>query len=806
MNVPLPPPSKPPIGLGDRAEALQVNLAYNEMTVGPNGNVLSREEKAAMRLRHGFCRECEGAPVQLFSIKINRLLWVTKEPRSVPGECAEGICFVCHPDRDPNNNKKNPRRWVNRESASDQVGTNTRREEGPACSLRPPQATRSTNRKPQQADMNPASDHSVPLVQLGNASANGSSSFSEEYRYPVSPNSSSSSLPKVPSDRRLLKTISPGTNHSNGIRKSRPQWSGVYVPEVMLEAAANDARNENRMKVPSPTPSISGGSHDSLEGLGGSQHSESSRRDRTSNASMCEIQTQSSATSDSSTSTSVLSPPNTRRTLTTQKEMPPLLPTKTVTPTETAPPAKSSSKTETMNVIDGINRLVQDLASSGSPELLADILLGALKDHSEIAAIQSHCLGVIRDLCKDSQVNRSAMMSAGISDHVVRVLKSYTQDPVVLEHGCSIIWSLGVDTMYRITLIRAGACSAIVKAMKNFVATETLVRNAIGALRTLSPESEARDMFSSIGASKLVSDAMRVHRASMVIQRDGCAFLSNCAVNIEKQIVTVVPFEELDAIVQALVHHRQETSVVQGACFALKNYTHEERNCRTLRKCKDVEALILNVVQFARDETTADDASHILERMQVCRIMDESLEDEACNSLQRIMDSQDNSLKTPRSILDFMRNFDWSARVTAFCLQILQQVVARPGGSADLFTNGLHQQVIPYCHTFSTHEDVCRESCRFLVSAADSASHQQLLVDAGACQVVFNSLSVGRTDEKTVSSALKALERLLSANGCYEKFMENMGLVTEVVAVHYTNESIQVLGSSIFSMLDHHLR
>lgn len=796
MSVPLPAPSKAQVPLADRSEGLQINLAYNEMTVGTNGSVLSREEKAEIRFRHGFCKDCEGAPIQLFSIKKSRLnpLWVTKEPRSVPGECAGGVCYVCHPDKDPN--RKNGRRRVVRESSSDPAYT--QREEGSLSLQRPPHVLRPHPRT-QQVDMNPTSDHSAPMVQSGNASASGSSSSSEESGHPMSPQSSSNSLPKVPllpADRRMLKTLSPGTAHSNGShgRKSRPQWSGVYVPEVMLEAA-NDSRNDDRMKAESPTPSISGDSHDSLEGLG-SQHSESSMRDRTMNASMYDIQTQSSATSDSSTSTSMLSPPNTRKTITIQQkqELPPV------------PQTKSYSDNEITNIIDGLNALVQGLADCGSPELLADILMGALREHKEVASVQAHCLGVIRELCKDSQVNRSAMMTAGISEDVVRALKSNTQDPVVLEHGCSIIWSLGVDNAYRISLIRAGACSPIVKAMKNFVATEPLVRNAIGALRTLSPESEARDMFGSIGASKVVSEAMKIHRGSMVIQRDGCAFLSNCAVNIEKQIVTVVPFEELDAIVQALVHHRQESSVVQGACFALKNYTHEERNCRTLRKCQEVEALILHVVQFARDPISADDASHILERMQVCRIMDESLEEEACSSLQRIMDSQDNTLKTPRSILDFMRNYDWSARVTAFSLQVLQQVVASPEGSSDLFSNSLHQQVIPYCQTFSSNEDVCRASCRFLVSAANSASHQQLLVDAGACQVVFNSLSVGRSDDTIVWNALKALELLLSAKGCYEKFMENMGLVTEVVATHGTNEPIQVLGSSIFSILDQQLR
>jgi hypothetical protein len=79
-------------------------LAYNEMTVGQNGSVMRRDEKARFRDRLGYCKECEGVPTLLFKIKKNMFnpLWVTKEPRAVAGECAGGFCFSCHPNRDPN--------------------------------------------------------------------------------------------------------------------------------------------------------------------------------------------------------------------------------------------------------------------------------------------------------------------------------------------------------------------------------------------------------------------------------------------------------------------------------------------------------------------------------------------------------------------------------------------------------------------------------------------------------------------------------------------------------------------------------
>lgn len=117
MSGTFPVPSKAQVPSVDREERLQRNLvACNEMRVGANCCAISREERAERRLRHGFCPECKGArPVQLFWIKRSKLnpLWVTKVPRSVPSECADGVCYVCHPDRDPN--RKDGRQLVARE-------------------------------------------------------------------------------------------------------------------------------------------------------------------------------------------------------------------------------------------------------------------------------------------------------------------------------------------------------------------------------------------------------------------------------------------------------------------------------------------------------------------------------------------------------------------------------------------------------------------------------------------------------------------------------------------------------------------
>lgn len=461
----------------------------------------------------------------------------------------------------------------------------------------------------------------------------------------------------------------------------------------------------------------------------------------------------------------------------------------------------SLSDEEIASIITGVDSLVQDMNSSGSSEFLVDIVLGAIREHVNCAKIQSHCLGVIWELCKENEQNRAAIMLAGAPEDIIRALKLHTQDASVQEKGCGAIWSLGVNSGFRIMLVRQKACEQIVIALQYFIATESLVKTAIGAMRTLSPEPEGRDIFQSVGAPKVVTEAMIVHRGCVSIQRDACAFLSNCAVNIEKQFVTVVPQDELDAVVQAMANHRHESSVLHGACFALKNYTHEEKNCRTLRKCKDVNSLILHASQV--EQRCIDDASAVLDRIQISHTMDASLEDEACRTLQQIIDSQMNIPQGPRTILDYMRNYDWSPRVNTFCMQKFQQIASGTEGQIEnIFVDDIHRQILRFCLRFDENKDVCKSTCIFLACVAVDTSHREQLVDAGACQIIFKSFVCGKTDEELVLNGLKSLELLLSVKQCYEQFKRQLGLVTEAISTHGSNVPIQYLGTKIVSSLD----
>ena len=72
------------------------DLAYNSMTVDPSGSILSRATKLSERQRLGYCLTCTERPILLYAVRKSRFNpWQSKQARSVPGECENGVCLRC---------------------------------------------------------------------------------------------------------------------------------------------------------------------------------------------------------------------------------------------------------------------------------------------------------------------------------------------------------------------------------------------------------------------------------------------------------------------------------------------------------------------------------------------------------------------------------------------------------------------------------------------------------------------------------------------------------------------------------------
>lgn len=78
----------------------QIRLCYDEIVLGKSGGILTNAQKRKARERAGYCLDCQGLPVLLYTVKKGPLR-LRKEARTVAGECADGVCFQCFPLKDP---------------------------------------------------------------------------------------------------------------------------------------------------------------------------------------------------------------------------------------------------------------------------------------------------------------------------------------------------------------------------------------------------------------------------------------------------------------------------------------------------------------------------------------------------------------------------------------------------------------------------------------------------------------------------------------------------------------------------------
>jgi polyhydroxyalkanoate synthesis regulator phasin len=318
--------------------------------------------------------------------------------------------------------------------------------------------------------------------------------------------------------------------------------------------------------------------------------------------------------------------------------------------------------------IRDLEPLVNDLLEAGadSSDMLIEILVSSMDSFPSTELFQSFCLKAIWKSCKATET----CGSSNLHETVMKTMKSFPSSEKVQGYGCMIFFALAANSSNRVALVRSGSCPFLVEAMAKFTGNVSVVRNGIGALRNLSLDTEARETLNCLPTWKSIVRAMEHNTGDAAIQRDGCALLSNLAVDAEKKAVSGVSNEVLEAVVRALESHRGDVSVVTSACFALKNFTYEESNLRSLSRVQN----IFKILQKAGKLTGNEEMDHIVERLQTSRAADESLEEQAQESLKAMIEVQPHRpSEMIATVMNVLRDYSWSAKIAVVCTQLLRE-------------------------------------------------------------------------------------------------------------------------------------
>lgn len=315
---------------------------------------------------------------------------------------------------------------------------------------------------------------------------------------------------------------------------------------------------------------------------------------------------------------------------------------------------------------------------------------------------------------------------------------------------------------------------------------EGLVQMALGALRTLSPEPEARMVVKHMLGCQRVVRALALYRSVVNIQRDGCAFLSNVAVDVESQVVSVVPKEELQAVVRALADHLKNESIVASACFALKNYTYEERNIRNLRRFEDVVSLLEDAAQYATKASCRRDASEVLKRIRELRTEDDALEETAFSCLMQAMRRHNMDLNPSRqveesvsTITDVIKEYYWSIKLICFGFESLLSLAGKSEAHMNRILSPRTLRVV--ITTMKEHmacPKVQERGCqllKFLAEVDKPENRMQICMEEG-CNALVNALKQHRGYDDIQVPAYAALKALANESMCAEEIQRNGGL------------------------------
>jgi hypothetical protein len=452
--------------------------------------------------------------------------------------------------------------------------------------------------------------------------------------------------------------------------------------------------------------------------------------------------------------------------------------------------------------VEDVKALLQDVSAAGNSEVLIDLLVTTMRENKDSVAIQEICLKYIWDHSKFNEAHKTQIMEAGLGDVIIQSMKTYPKARKLQENACGCIWSLSVNQNNRIILNRQGAVKLLFRTLEENIEDLELLETVFGALRTLSPEAEVKQSIVPLLGARRVCRAMSLHRTSTSIQRDGCAFLSNIAVDMENQMVSVVTLDEIGAVVRALGDHLRNESVVSSACFALKNYTYEEKNLRALRCFDDVSSLLADAARYITKAEIRADASAIGERLRLLIKEDDALEEIAYSSLLDAMQNPQMTVdQAVETIRDVIKQYEWSEKLICYGLSSLLSLSRQSSEYLSRITQfDVLKVIVHIMNKQSDNPKVQERGCETLKFLAQQGNRPRTMIcDVDGSSVLLAALRRHLGDDAVKAAAVGALEELSKDLRCADLVSkELLGRPIREAPMH---ESLQNFGNLSLSSI-----
>jgi hypothetical protein len=220
---------------------------------------------------------------------------------------------------------------------------------------------------------------------------------------------------------------------------------------------------------------------------------------------------------------------------------------------------------------------------------VANNILQAMTSYKEALHVQVDGAAAIWQLgCRDD-LFKDILIDMGAVSQISAAMARFVASEKMTRKGIVALWSISTPQHLKARVVEGGFVS-VLNGMSAHVTSEKVCERGLGALKSMS--SVSKELMDASDAFDLIYSCMWLHSHNADIQQAALAALVNMSVDLGKEQVSQISYEELDTIIKIMKIHQNINAVQENAMILLKNLSFSPHNCRMLQESRDLVAMI----------------------------------------------------------------------------------------------------------------------------------------------------------------------------------------------------------------------
>lgn len=220
---------------------------------------------------------------------------------------------------------------------------------------------------------------------------------------------------------------------------------------------------------------------------------------------------------------------------------------------------------------------------------VADNILDSMTRHNNAFYVQVHGAAAIWHLASRDDIFKDILIDLGAVQRLSGGMAQFITSEKLQRKGIVALWSLSVPRHLKARVVQGGL-SSVINGMSAHVSSEKVCEEGLGALKSMSTVN--KNTTESNDVLDLIYSCMWLHSHNPGIQQSSLAALVNLSVDMERNQVSRITFEDLETIVEVMRIHQSTKAVQENAIILLRNFTFSPHNCRILQENSYLAGLI----------------------------------------------------------------------------------------------------------------------------------------------------------------------------------------------------------------------